>query len=219
MTSIFRSSLVWLPFFAADFTNERPDFALFAPYRLAAVCFHRFECRNVPHSCGCEVWKNTGNSFPQRPCPRKRYSHTTARNLVPPPMPCHSGITASRVARQAPAVNNGATAKWATGSPSNSFPDFINLKFDRRATLKAVPIVKPGLRCIIYPTGLQPFDNIIRTGEQNNLSASAPPCLCEGCRSDFCDLADVNGPLRSFAYETCQSCSEFFSVTQNRKRS
>lgn len=54
-------------------------------------------------------------------------------------------------------------------SGEHSSPDFINLKFELGAALKAVPIVKPGLLHIIYPIRLQPFDNIVVAGKQDNL--------------------------------------------------
>lgn len=44
-----------------------------------------------------------------------------------------------------------------------SSPDFMNLKFELRAALKTVPVVIPGLRHIVYPIGLQPFDYVVMT--------------------------------------------------------
>lgn len=44
-----------------------------------------------------------------------------------------------------------------------SSPDFMNLKFELRAALKTVPVVIPGLRRIVYPIGLQPFDYVVMT--------------------------------------------------------
>ena len=70
--------------------------------------------------------------------------------------------------------------------------DLINFKFDFWALPKAVAGVKPHLRRIINPIRLQPFDNIVMAGEQNNLPNPAPPRLAERLCADFCNLA-VNG--------------------------
>lgn len=107
-----------------------------------------------------------------------------------------------------------------------SSPDFINLKLELGAALKAVPVVKPGLLHIVYPIRLQPLDDIIVTGEQDNLFGPAPPCLGKSSRSNFCDLTVNyrgelvhNNALRAFAYQTCKSGTEFLAVTQDRERS
>ena len=99
-----------------------------------------------------------------------------------------------------------------------SSPDFINLKFEFWALPKAVTVVKPCLRCIIHPIGLQPVNNIIVTRKEYDLPFATSPCLSEcGC-SNFCYLPIDNGSklihngmFRSFTCQTCQPGTEFWS--------
>ena len=106
-----------------------------------------------------------------------------------------------------------------------SSSDFINLKFELGAALKAVPVVKPGLLHIIHPIRLQPLDYIVVAGEQDNLPGAAPPCFGKGRRSDLCDLT-VNyrgelvhdGSLWTFTYQAGQASAELLAVTQDGER-
>ena len=109
-------------------------------------------------------------------------------------------------------------------SGEHSSPDFINLKFELGAALKAVPIVKPGLLHIIYPIRLQPFDNIVVAGKQDNLPITFSPCLCESGRSDLGDLSvDYRSelvddcPFGPFTYQAGQASAELLTVTQDGK--
>lgn len=109
-------------------------------------------------------------------------------------------------------------------SGEHSSPDFINLKFELGAALKAVPIVKPDLLHIIYPIRLQPFDNIVVAGKQDNLPITFSPCLCESGRSDLGDLSvDYRSelvddcPFGPFTYQAGQASAELLTVTQDGK--
>lgn len=100
-------------------------------------------------------------------------------------------------------------------------PDLIYLKFERRAALKAVPVVEPGLRRIIHPIGLQPLYYVVMTRQQDDLSITTAPCLGESRRPDLCylpvnngrELID-NGARRTFTYQTRKSCTEPLPVAQ-----
>lgn len=100
--------------------------------------------------------------------------------------------------------------------------DFINFKGELRTLPKAVTLVKACLRSIIDPIGLQPFNHVVVTGQEDDLPASASPRLGESRRPDLGDLTVYyggklidNGVLRALTGEAGEPSSELLAVAEN----
>ena len=90
---------------------------------------------------------------------------------------------------------------------------------------KTVTVVKPRLVCVVNPVGLQPINNIIMAGEQNNLTAPFSPRFGKSRGSYLCNLSVDNARkfihdsvLRTFANKPGKAGAELLPITEHVER-